>query len=403
MASDIKKVTKLFYLQQFTSNCIVIYPFYAIMFSERSGLSTAEISALFGWWILVALLSELPTGTLADKFSRRSVIILSNVMQATAFAMWLIMPSFIGYGIGFLLWGIGFALNSGAFQACVYDELKSHGQAHIFTKVLGRITSMRLVGMLVAFLIATLIGPNYPIALVVSILISLSSSYVAFLFPKAPKIPPEQRQKISQISLLKDAIIEVSRSKLLIRLVITLSIAIAISSVMAEYVPLYDKMVGVPVPFIPLILTVDLAIGAALSWIAHRFESRTRLFGLLCLVLAGAALLITSYGDTITAVLGMFVFMELVELSSLLYQSSLQHHISGASRATIGSLPTFIAEALSVAIVATYGIVSRYFGDFASIRMMAAMTLLAGVILFWFWKNHQLKIAAPAQLQNDII
>lgn len=137
---------------------MVIFPFYAIMFSERSGLTTPQISVLFAWWILVALVSELPTGTLADKFSRRAVVGWSEVLQAVAFFVWIIAPSFIGYAVGFLFWGVSYALNSGAFQAYVYDELNGIGKSSYFTKIYSRSQSMTFIGMLVAYGAASILG-----------------------------------------------------------------------------------------------------------------------------------------------------------------------------------------------------------------------------------------------------
>lgn len=128
------------------------------MFSERSGLTTPQISVLFAWWILVALVSELPTGTLADKFSRRAVVGWSEVLQAVAFFVWIIAPSFIGYAVGFLFWGVSYALNSGAFQAYVYDELNGIGKSSYFTKIYSRSQSMTFIGMLVAYGAASILG-----------------------------------------------------------------------------------------------------------------------------------------------------------------------------------------------------------------------------------------------------
>lgn len=371
---------------------MVIFPYYAIMFSERSHLSTLEISILFGWWTLVALISELPTGTLADKYSRRSVIILSDILRAFAFILWLFMPTFIGYAIGFMLWGISYALNSGAFQAYLYDELRAENKTHNFTKIFSRSQSMALVGMMVAYIVASFIGQNYSLALILSIIVSLISAYIAFLFPSPIKdnTSNSEDSKPSQIELLKSAIVEVTKSKFLMRLVITLSVVMTISGAVQEYVPLYDKMVGVPVPIVPLVLTVGLALSAILAWVAHRFETRTRLFGIISFSLAGLILFCTSYGDTLTAVVGIMIFMRIAFLSTLLYQSSLQHHISGTSRATVGSLPTFISEILYIAIVAVYGIIAEIYDDFASIRFIALGTFAIGILLLWYWRGYKL-------------
>ncbi len=89
-----KRFELLLYAQQFAHQCVPIYALYVLMFSERSGLSTGQISILFGLWTLVAVVSELPTGALADRFSRRNFIIYGKLLEAVAFTIWIIQPTF---------------------------------------------------------------------------------------------------------------------------------------------------------------------------------------------------------------------------------------------------------------------------------------------------------------------
>jgi len=380
---------------------MVIYPYYAIMFSERSHLSTAQISALFGWWIIVALISELPTGTLADKFSRRTVIIFSDIFQALAFFIWLIAPNFLGYALGFLFWGIGFAFSSGALQAYVFDEMKALHETKLFTKVYSRSQSMSFAGMVCAYIVASIMGQRYEVALVLSIVISLASAYVASTFPKSSQAREAHGAKPSQMQVLKKAVQEVSSSKLLQRLVMAVAVSVAIGSAMEEYVPLYDKVVGVPIRVVPLVLALGLGLSSVFAWVAHHFESRTRLFGLISLAIAGFTLYWTSFESTIIAVGGIMLFMRLVKLSSLLYQSSLQHHVGEESRATVGSLPTFLSEILSLLIVGVYGFVARSHGNFASIRTVALGVVVASLLLAWFWRNYSLTVERVEQSVAD--
>ena len=93
-----------------------LYEFYALLFADN-GLSDAQISALFVVWSIVGLLAEVPSGALADRFSPRLALMAAGVLQAAGYAVWLLMPGFAGYAAGFVLWGIGGSLVSGAFEA----------------------------------------------------------------------------------------------------------------------------------------------------------------------------------------------------------------------------------------------------------------------------------------------
>ena len=118
-------------------------------------MSDAQISALFAIWSIVGIAAEVPSGALADRFSRRGAMAWAGVFTAAAYALWLSVPTFAGYAIGFALWGIGGSLSSGAFEAFVYDALAADGVADRYTEVFGRITAIGLGAQVVAALAAT--------------------------------------------------------------------------------------------------------------------------------------------------------------------------------------------------------------------------------------------------------
>src|SRR3712207_4816399 len=88
------------------SELVPYYPLYALLFLD-TGLSGAQISLLFGVWSVTAFLSEVPAGALADRWSRRGVLVLGGVLQAVGFAVWTAAPSFWTFLAGFVIWEIG--------------------------------------------------------------------------------------------------------------------------------------------------------------------------------------------------------------------------------------------------------------------------------------------------------
>ena len=53
------------------SEFVLIYPLYSIMFSERSGISAAGVGVLLATVYIVQILSEIPTGVIADRYSKK--------------------------------------------------------------------------------------------------------------------------------------------------------------------------------------------------------------------------------------------------------------------------------------------------------------------------------------------
>ena len=83
-----------------------IYPLYALLFAD-SGLSDAEISALFALWSAVGIIAEVPSGALADSFGRRTALVVGALVEAVGYASWVLLPELPGFAAGFVLWGLG--------------------------------------------------------------------------------------------------------------------------------------------------------------------------------------------------------------------------------------------------------------------------------------------------------
>ena len=101
---------------------MLLYPVYALLFAD-AGLSTGAISSLFAIWSIVAFLAEVPSGALADSWSRRHLYALGAGLTGLGYALWIFWPAYPGFALGFVLWGIGGAFASGTLEALVYDKL----------------------------------------------------------------------------------------------------------------------------------------------------------------------------------------------------------------------------------------------------------------------------------------
>ena len=108
-----------------------------LLLLQRQGLSYVQISLLLSVWAASALLLELPSGMLADLWSRKVVIALSMLLKAGGFLVWAFRPDFTGFLLGFIAWGAQEALCSGAAEALLYDALKLEGRESSFEAVAG--------------------------------------------------------------------------------------------------------------------------------------------------------------------------------------------------------------------------------------------------------------------------
>jgi MFS family permease len=101
-----------------------------------------------------------PSGALADRFSRRHALVASGVLQALGYVLWLAAPGYPAFAAGFVLWGLGGAFASGALAALLYDGLAAAGAEDRYPAVYGYVSAAGLVAQVPVALAATVLFAN---------------------------------------------------------------------------------------------------------------------------------------------------------------------------------------------------------------------------------------------------
>ena len=99
---------------------------------------------------LTCFLFEVPTGVVADLWSRRVSVIIGFVLIGAGFAFEGVVATFSAAIIGNVVWGIGYTFTSGARQAWITDEVGEERVAPIFTHETQIDLSFTIVGTLAA-------------------------------------------------------------------------------------------------------------------------------------------------------------------------------------------------------------------------------------------------------------
>lgn len=389
---------KLFIVQSFISNALVIYPLYAIMFTERGGLSVGDVSILFAIWTAAALVFEVPTGLMADKFPRKYILISGEIINAGAFLVWLFIPTFIGYAAGFILWGAAYALKSGAYQALVYDELASEGQSKGYTKMMSRIKAAEFSGMLLAFVSAYLLslkGVNYNMLLVISIVTAVASASLLMLLPKVRKwaadIAPE-----SQLKLLKRALKAVKHNYNIRIIIAWLAIVAGFIGWYEEYTPLFDSTAGIDTKYIPLVISAALVLNIIASLIAPRFETEDRVSKAVLIFGAGLMVICSTLGWWLPfIVLLAHGGLILLRVLRILLDAELQHAADNTVRATLGSIAGLMSYPVSIGVALTFALLSDQMQKFVPFRWVGIAMIACGIILLVNTKNVAMRQLSP--------
>jgi DHA3 family tetracycline resistance protein-like MFS transporter len=103
-----------------------------------------------------AFVFEVPTGIVADVYSRRLSIIIGYVLMGLGFLVEGFFPAFLPILLAQVIWGLGYTFTSGATQAWITDEVGEE----VANKLFLRGTQVGLFASLIGMGAAMLIGAN---------------------------------------------------------------------------------------------------------------------------------------------------------------------------------------------------------------------------------------------------
>ena len=336
------------------SELVPYYPLYALLFLD-TGLSGAQISALFAIWSVTGFVAEVPSGALADRWSRHGVVVLASVLQAVAFVVWTAAPELWAFAVGFVIWGVAGAMVSGASEALVYDGLAAVGAEAGYARVNGAMTAAELLVQIPTALAASALFAVGGYAAVgwASVGTCLAAAALALRFPEAPRQASDDGDSLA--GTLRQGIDEAVHRPGLRLLVLAVALIGGLDAV-EEYFPVLAGEWGVPTTAVPvavLVIALAGAAGAALGGRADRLSS-----GVLLAVLAAAGLLLAGAAlwarPAALAAVALFYALYLGVL--VVAEARLQARIAGAHRATITSVAGLGIELASLLVFAAWAL-----------------------------------------------
>jgi MFS family permease len=137
---DVKNV-KLFILFRIFFNARFYYPVFTILFLDF-GLTLSQFATLNAIWAATIVLSEVPSGALADIVGRRNLLVFAGILMTIEIALLCLVPLgkptliFSVFLLNRVLSGLAEAAASGADEALAYDSLKSAGMVQEWGRVL---------------------------------------------------------------------------------------------------------------------------------------------------------------------------------------------------------------------------------------------------------------------------
>ncbi|MFC5822335.1 MFS transporter [Nonomuraea insulae] len=366
------------YAYAFLGEFILIYPVYALLFAD-TGLSVAQTSSLFVIWSMTGMVLEIPSGAWADAVSRRLLLFLGPLLTGLGFALWVLFPSYWVFAAGFVLWGAGDALVSGAYEALSYEELERRGQSHRYAGVMGRATSLGLTATAAAIGLASPVfaAGGYPLVAAASVVACVLCALTALTLPEH-RTPGAARD---YLAVLKEGITLARADRGVSRGVALVAFVTAIWGSLEEYVPFLGAEMGVAKAAIPLLILltwVGATAGGLLAGPAERLPDR--MYALL-LVLAALAMAAGAISGHPAGFVPIALAFGAFQLAQVLADARLQGRISGPARATVTSVAGLGTNVVMLGVYTAYGMVSAHASHGVTFALLTIPYVLIAVLM----------------------
>lgn len=124
------------------------------LFMQSIGFDATGVGLMIAVYSAAMLIIETPSGVLADRWSRRGVLMLASGFLMVATLINGISTHPFTYIFGSVFWGAYFAMYSGTYESIVYDTVyEETGSSKQFEKLFGRFRIFDSLGLVISSLL----------------------------------------------------------------------------------------------------------------------------------------------------------------------------------------------------------------------------------------------------------
>ena len=334
-----KKNISLIYIHTFLSTFILFYICDTLFYIER-GLSSSQYISFVGIAFLIKLLLEIPFGIMADKYNKKAILLISNLLFIISTIIFINSHNYLNFLIAIIISAINNSLSSGIVNSMLYESIENKKS---FNKTLFYNSFFYNLSYMIAMIIGGYIGQKY--GLIYTYYITIIPFVLDFIILLMIKIDQTKKHNSSskKLSILKNGINEVINNSYLLKLIITSSVIFSGIKLMEESHPEYSANIGISVFIIGIYTALILLFCIIGSYIGSKINKEEYKYILninpiicgICISLIG---ILNNYFG-IVFILMIYIFSESFDNIMI---SELHNNISSKSRVTVESINQFV-------------------------------------------------------------
>ena len=320
----------------FFNKFLLLTPVYAIFMLEN-GLTDLQLSTMFIISSVATILGQMPITFVTNRLGQRWAMIVGQILKIIAILLWLIYPTYIGFVIGMVLWGVQAGFRSVAFEGLVYDSVMESGHRREYTRILGRKSTYESIGTAMSAFGSLLMFLGYTWVTWASVFAILLSILCLILVPYRPI--QRKVQKIQFKKMLRTGVKVCFKTPCLMSIMI-LTLLVGNVPFLDDFLSPIALQVGIPTEYVGGLSFFLLACATLGQRYAYKFARLTDwiLYSLIGLVGLGYITFASLYNTGSLWIMGV-AYMLFYGIYTLMY-SRFQHMIPLGHRSVVLSLYT---------------------------------------------------------------
>lgn len=361
----------------------------AFPFFHSLGFDTNQLATYAILTAVVVLLLEVPSGVLADRWSRKGMSMIALLFMIAGVLIVGSADNFSGVMIGTVFGGIYFGMRSGMVEAMVYDLLLEHNRRKDYEKYVGLIRSVNTVGLVTSSIIGAVIASTTDFS--TPYYMSALCALLAFLFFFRFKEPQLHRQ-VETAQLLehvKDLFIALGKHGEVRLLVFTAVVVGILSSFMMEVDPLWPLALGLATIWYGPLNALLLSSQGVAGSIVGRITNRNRIIRLVAfaMFLATVGLLISNIW---VVAFSQFILITCATILVIILSGRIQDELPSSQRSGAESAISTLATLSFLIILPVFSSIAQHSSVFT-----AAWLLVVIAVIGIFGINRCFRIASP--------
>lgn len=332
------------YAFTFFGSFMPIFALASLMIVDNQ-LSGNEVAIVLASYSIASFICEVPSGALADRTSRKWILVASQALCAIGFACWAITPNFIGFLVGYSLWGVKAALYSGTYEAYVYDELAACKVENKYMSFVGRLSAVRSISALLAALVAVPLSRfGYETIIWCSVSMAIAAMIAGICLPETARTKKVGKNAYARI--LRDGILTIIKNRRTLYVAFGCAAVSALISMTGDFGPILGRLSGVSLSGMGLFVAISYGVvavaGKTAAYLATHLKDRFHwLFPV-----AALALTLSTYILNLPALSLVFVWLYGTSIVRQLYDNELQKCATSDVRATVSSVAGLVTTTL---------------------------------------------------------